>query len=676
MPSVDVQSAGQVRLETSVASPKLPGFTSKVTDTFNSADLGKNKFTEGLVQQNNENSAEKHRMIVGSNDFSPPKPKSVRETSEAIVHVLNKYRLSQTKDPGDWPAKPLFLKQVEKFVSAHEPIHLLLPAFPFKSPNKTTKVLGILPDAGEEVALMHLNGFAAGIADVYRHGARILIISDGLMYNDILGVEVQAVWDYGKALRQIAKDHDLAHLDFARLHDLGDSDECNIPLSEEYYLHNASRFRDEILKHVPASLDVEALLATDPDTTQTYRGYIKFLELDLASPLVHKSKSKTKRDNEQVAKQMIVRGVAFRSAIAEKYPDYIRLSIHPSTETSKLSMSLIPQNGRAQTPWHSSLVRAVDGSITMSYAAAVSTLTHELIFENGRPKYFREKSDLYDWPCMDLNFNYMYPTGIMITAKDHNQSYSLRDVPMQKLRKLATQCSPVVLRGFKDTTDEKVFASRAFDFGVPDQSRFGLKISVKVPRGKIPTESTVSSEAMPMHFDGFVFLIPAVNPDGTTKMISPPPRFQYFSAITPSTRGSGYTLFASSPLFFKNLPAPHTTSHLKSLHWGFRHLSAWNAPVQNVPLVTPHPDTNEDCLRYLESWPEWKSNRFYNRVTIDNGPQSYTNVIEDMLYDHRVTLRFAWSKGDILVSDNIKMLHTRTAFDPTEDRELWRIHIN
>lgn len=114
----------------------------------------------------------------------PPAPRSVAETCEDIVGVLARYRLVHQSDTNKpWGAKSKFLHQVEKFVAKQEPVLLSLPAFPFKSPNKATKVLGTLPDKGEEVAIFHLQGLCLAIKDVYEHGADVYIVSDGLMYN-------------------------------------------------------------------------------------------------------------------------------------------------------------------------------------------------------------------------------------------------------------------------------------------------------------------------------------------------------------------------------------------------------------------------------------------------------------------------------------------------------------
>jgi L-tyrosine isonitrile synthase len=47
--------------------------------------------------------------------------------------------------------------RIDRFIARGEPIHFVLPAFPAKSPNPE-KTLGRLPDYGEVLALLGLNG--------------------------------------------------------------------------------------------------------------------------------------------------------------------------------------------------------------------------------------------------------------------------------------------------------------------------------------------------------------------------------------------------------------------------------------------------------------------------------------------------------------------------------------
>lgn len=79
----------------------------------------------------------------------------------------------------------LAFSQALDAIKHDRPIPLVLPAFPFKSPNSMDKVLGVLPDKAEEVSLYVLQGLCDKIGRVYKHGARLVIVSDGIVYNGI-----------------------------------------------------------------------------------------------------------------------------------------------------------------------------------------------------------------------------------------------------------------------------------------------------------------------------------------------------------------------------------------------------------------------------------------------------------------------------------------------------------
>ncbi|EDN04080.1 predicted protein [Histoplasma mississippiense (nom. inval.)] len=297
-------------------------------------------------------------------------PKTSMEVSNVIVSILERYRMAPKEDvPAPWEAENKISSLVREYIELGEVIPMVLPAFPFKSPNKKFKVLSHLPDKGEEVALAHLNGLCKLIESEYTRGARIDIVSDGLMYN---GISDKEVWAYGQAVRKLAVDTGCSNINFVRLVHLLGEVEMGEPLSEKQYLKDASWFRTQLYeRNIPDNFDVSKLISNDPDTTLTYRGYIKFLEKDLdndASPGDSSvSKRQIKKSHEATARNMIARGRAFAIAIAKRFDKSIRLSIHPSTESTKVSIAITPQNdGIIMTPWHSSLVYAVDGSIQLS----------------------------------------------------------------------------------------------------------------------------------------------------------------------------------------------------------------------------------------------------------------------------------------------------------------------
>lgn len=145
-----------------------------------------------------------------------------------------------------------------------------------------------------------------------------------------------------------------------------------------------------------------------------------------------------------------LRDKAFAESIAHRYPDHLRLSIHPSTDTKKISVALVPQTGGcSMTPWHACLVRSVDGSITMQHAGKVSRTTHTLVIEDGRPSHFRERSDLFDWKGLGVHFDHLYPSGMKITLQDAPLDGMVPLSCLNKLGLLATIHSPLYLSNFE-----------------------------------------------------------------------------------------------------------------------------------------------------------------------------------------------------------------------------------
>lgn len=102
-----------------------------------------------------------------------------------IMEIIGRYRTMVPATASDRTSDGniMFLSKMWSQIRAKQPIRMILPAFPFKSPNQGNKTLGSLPDKGEEICLAHLNGLCAAISDVYEYGAKLTIVSDGLVYN-------------------------------------------------------------------------------------------------------------------------------------------------------------------------------------------------------------------------------------------------------------------------------------------------------------------------------------------------------------------------------------------------------------------------------------------------------------------------------------------------------------
>ncbi|KAI9147743.1 pyoverdine/dityrosine biosynthesis family protein [Paramyrothecium foliicola] len=315
------------------------------------------------------------------------------EMSEKILEIIYQFRL--TKGPNSLEkareGAPKFIADIYNFVKDNKTIRMCLPAFPFKSANKVVKVLGTTPDYAEEIALSRLNSLCSEISEIYEPGATIIIISDGLVYNDLLAIPDRDVWAYDEELHAMATEKGFTHIEFSCMKDLVD---FPLPdkLDEMTYVANATNFRRALLNtYDRPDLDVDEEIANNEDTLLTYRGYKRFLESDLKYifPLSdNRSHKKYIKDVAFLAKQMIMRGYAFSGAVKANFPDHVRLSIHQSTNQAKISISLLPTG---MTPWHCCVGIQSDGSIVSGTKADFEEdPKFEVHHEDGRPICFKE----------------------------------------------------------------------------------------------------------------------------------------------------------------------------------------------------------------------------------------------------------------------------------------------
>ncbi|RDW60624.1 hypothetical protein BP6252_12007 [Coleophoma cylindrospora] len=344
------------------------------------------------------------------------------EISDRIMRILCAYSPATTKSVD----RSTIENMVRSTVGRKQPIHLILPAFPFKSPNNIDKVLGKLPDKGEELALHTLDSLCDEIDEFYP-GTTLSIISDGLVYNDLLGVTDEEVWNYGSALRKLAREK-FPRISFARLSRLI-SEDCPEPLTREDYLEHAAWYRSEVIsKNIPEDFDVNLEIKYHINSLLTYRGYIKFLETDLRHEPSRqgKTKSQVKKMNEKVAKRMIYRGAAFTLAIQKAFPSSIRLSIHQSESKYKLTVGVFSGGQAYTTPWHCVCALELDGSWRYAHKQVIAgDSEYELIYKDGRPSYYRRKSDPYSWDNCSIGGDPIYPCGLKITATQVDAELSM-----------------------------------------------------------------------------------------------------------------------------------------------------------------------------------------------------------------------------------------------------------
>ncbi|KXT02246.1 hypothetical protein AC578_5083 [Pseudocercospora eumusae] len=327
---------------------------------------------------------------------SPPTALRPEEVIDTILDII--YENSLNKMDGTMEQlilnRPKSAAVIQQFINKDQELKLCLPAFPFKSANKEYKVLGILPDKAEELALERLNTMCARIQRVYPPGANLTIISDGLVYNDLLGISDRETWAYGQALRAMAKRMQLHHISFSRIRDLVDFPGPQ-ELNEITYVASATNFRRCLInQYGDDNIDIEERINADKDTMMTYLGYRRFLVSDLkyVFPLSEtRSKNAYKKNVKFLAQEMLSRGYAFAGAVKAAFPNHLRLSIHHSTGEHKVSISLLNTNTGFTTPWHCSVALMANGEwLSAPKGDFEKDPRFEIVYEDGRPSYFRE----------------------------------------------------------------------------------------------------------------------------------------------------------------------------------------------------------------------------------------------------------------------------------------------
>lgn len=375
---------------------------------------------------------------------------------------------------------------------------------------------------------------------------------------------------------------------------------------------------------------------------------------------------------------------AFAKLIASTSQSSIRLSIHESNNVGKITVDLFPPstNPSFLTPWHGAVAVLADSSVRMVDASTVDKTKFDTITNaQGRPWLLREKSDLFNWAGMELDFEPLYPCGMLVRPKEGHGPYKFEEVDMKRVRRLALSTAPLLLRGFTMEVQKEVFRAKAGELGEIQMWPFGDILEVR-ENANFNMNNVLTNEAMPFHYDG---VFKTIRDEKTGALISAPPLFQMFRNRAAAHQIGGLTLFSSSRNLLPLLsPDTIPLSSLRTLTW--KTFTAANEAFGGtellLPFIAPHPETGLDTFRFHEPWPASKCVGASSEPTIVEVPglsaaegDALCDGLTALMYDRRVVLRHQWREGDFVFNDNATTHHTRTAFESGR-RELWRVHVN
>lgn len=290
-----------------------------------------------------------------------------------ILNIFEGYRMQPTQiDQYEATGKALLAGKIETFVAQNQPISFAMLGLPFKSTNTRDKVLGELPDLGEELTVKNFEHFNAQIKEMYAPGIKIIVASDGYIFNDILDVSDQVVERYKEISNGFATDATMHILD---IHDF-------------YTGQSIAGKREKLMTqfgYTWARMEQEILF--NPDVNMLYKGMIHFMEEELAArPFA--SNNQRHKEAKRLSREMMLRNEAYNQLVRKELNTSIRLSMHQSVNNGyKYSFKLIPGQHTHHSPWHSSIVMRGNEAITMHRADAEKA-GYELVYRNNQPYNF------------------------------------------------------------------------------------------------------------------------------------------------------------------------------------------------------------------------------------------------------------------------------------------------
>ena len=592
-----------------------------------------------------------------------------------IVRILEtklfSIRSSTQGDLYEQCGRDVLLKQIRGFIEEHQPIQLLLPAFPCKSPN-LEKVCGKLPDAGEVYALEYLNDICREISLLYENGCQLTIWSDGRVFGDLICVPPEDIAQYEQLLKYYSST--MTHLQWDSMNNYIDSSQNGDTLIEKYGTK---------------SFSFDQWLSISKDHQEQYSHLRRFMGKDLENISENKQLSRRQRANKVklVAEQMLRRNEALTNLLKQNYPNHIRLSIHQHINDgnkftirffSDIDNSSKNNSCNLRTPWHNVLVINNNGKSTlMPYRQLHLQTEHVPIIFNDQIWCFVQlpQHSLPSLPSI-LKLSILSKSPRFCLSIDLNKELDVFQLNSDWMKMLLQKFGAVVLRQSQSSLEKDTYLQFCEQFGPPVVWKFGPLLKIKPTHE--PESGHESREKLPLHFD-LSYPPEYLRKTGLYEDYVPQ-HFMLYCVQAPSESSGGKTQLINGRLLLESIgekdffkwKAMSISSVTPKSFFGGRPFA--------YPMIMSHPKTNENILRFNER-SNTVSQPINSQCSIDGNPMDSTifdqfnHDMEKMMRDPNWYIEHTWNNDDLVIIENHLLLHGRTPMIDEADRELWRVQV-
>lgn len=301
----------------------------------------------------------------------------MRTETHQILELFEEIRMNPIlTDQYNTVGKSLLAERIDKFVVQNKTIDFVMLGLPFKSTNDRDKVLGKVPDMGEQLTMRHFATFNKAVKEVYSPGVKFNVASDGYIFNELLEVTDKTVETY----KEICLD-------------MGNEEKAPIQifdLNDFYSNNNLVVKREKMMTQFGVDYEqLEKKILFDADTNALYRGMIRFMQEELA-PRNYASNNQLAKAAKLLTRNMMLYNEAWSNLVKEEFSSMIRLSMHPSINNgAKYSIKLLPGNKAHHSAWHSVVVlnQNTNEIQTLHKKDAVAA-GYELVELNNKPSHF------------------------------------------------------------------------------------------------------------------------------------------------------------------------------------------------------------------------------------------------------------------------------------------------
>lgn len=257
------------------------------------------------------------------------------------------------------------------------------------------------------------------------------------------------------------------------------------------------------------------------------------------------------------------------------------------------------------------------------------------------------------------------PFGLIIRAGKSDSS--LEDVDIEELKLKFHSESLLVLRGYKSFSGSESFAQYCEQWGEVSLWPFGKVL--ELVEQKDPKDHIFDSNYVPLHWDGMYR--PQV------------PEYQIFHCVkAPLKNGGGRTTFSNTLMALENASVEEKELWRKVTGKYQRKMEFYDSRSVS-PIVCPHPYKEYSVIRYNEAPKSVgeSERKFLNPPNLrfeglnDDETEVFHSSLHEALHSPANFYAHEWEDGDVVIADNLTLLHGREAFTANSPRHLQRVHV-